>query len=392
MSKEVQIGFPCPHLVMEEPVSLGSDKRSLLSKAPIAGAGSVRVLVNDDFYVPASGLSVPAVLTGAKPGPYQIRRCQNLTGPDGNLLKIETSAGVATVSLPLGDRVPLDRVQRALRLSGAQELVVVGSSNGALTLTDRSKSGKQSYIRVGDSGASALGFAQTGARGKTLYPGWELVSQTDVYPTNIPGLTLVPARFLRFREPLRGNPTLKMTYAAMPERCPRCSGTYVENDYRFDPTGEVVTIENENLLYQACLKMILTVLGSNPYHRGYGSRITTRIGSKITSSSALLVKQDVVEALNKVQNLQTGQRKYQAVTNRELLYRVEGVDVKPSADDPTVFFVDVRVRNGSNQPVNISTVFSVPGTVALAGTNKQPLGLETTGLTAGQSQRVLLDG
>ena len=68
------------------------------------------------------------------------------------------------------------------------------------------------------------------------------------------------------------------------------------------------------------------------------------------------------------------------------------MSVRSSVDDPTIFFVDVVVRNASNKPVNITTVFSVPGTIALAGSNGKTLGLEPTGLTNSQSQRVLLDG
>ena len=392
MSVEVRAGWPCPHLVMEESVTLGEDRRTLQTRAPIGGAGSVRILVNSLQYVPSDGLNSAAVLTASRTGPYQISRCSGVNGPDANLLKITTGSGTANIRLPTGVRQTVATIQRTLRLSPANDLVSVSSSGGALSLTERNDTGHSSFIRVSERGAAALGFTQLGARGAQVYPAWELASREDVYPTTIPGVSIVKARYPKFRKPLRGNPTFKVTYAAMPERCPRCGGTYVENDYRFNPNGEIITIVNEDLLYQACLKAILTVQGSNSYHPAYGSKMTTRIGRKIVGASAALVKEDVTNALAKVQTLQSGQMRYQSVNSREMLYSIDTVDVRISTEDPTIFFVDVFVRNAAGKPVQLSTVFSVPGTIALAGSNNQPLGLEAAGLSRSQRQRLLLDG
>jgi hypothetical protein len=378
---------------MEEPVQLAADRRSVPIRAPVAGAASVRILVNDSAYVPASGLNSQAVLTSSMAGPYRIRRCTGTAGPDANLFRVRTGTGTAEVRLPEGDRVPLADIQRALRLSPVNDLVLVTDFNNALSLVESNDAGPTSFIRVSGEGAESLGFVQTGARGLQVYPPWDLLARSDVNPTTIPtGVTLVPSRYPVFREPLRGNPTIKVTYSAMPERCPRCGATYVENDYRFNPLGEVITIVNEDLLYQACLKAILTVQGSNPYHPSYGSKVTTRIGTKIVGASSALLKEDVINALQQVRNLQQGQRQYQLVQNRELLYAIQSVDVRPSPDDPTVFFVDVVVRSGSNRPVQLTTVFSVPGAVALAGSNNLTLGLQAAGLTAAQSRRLLTGG
>ena len=219
------------------------------------------------------------------------------------------------------------------------------------------------------------------------------MARQDVYPSTTPrGLIPVPARYPQFMKSLSGNPTIKVTYAAMPERCPRCQATYVENDYRFDALGGITTIVNEDLLHQACLKAILTRQGSNPYHGSYGSQVISRIGAKQVRASATAIRQDIINSLSRVQNLQNGQRKYQQVKDRERLYRINSVSVRPSADDPTVFFIEVSVTNGTGIPVQLNTVFSAPGAVALAGSNGQALGLETTGLTRSQSQRFLQDG
>jgi hypothetical protein len=380
-------------LIVEEPVTISPDRRSLFVKAPVGNSSSVRILVNDSVYVPPEGLKSQAVLTSSQPGPYRIQKCEGSTGSGGNLLQIQTSSGFAEVSLPVGERVSSQEIQRTLRSSPAFDLVLIQDRENALELTDLNKAGTESFIRVAGQGSDSLFFFQKGARGSEVYPSWSLAAKPDPFPGIRPqGFNLVPARYPKFSSPVIGNPRFKVTYASMPERCPRCGGTYVENDWRFNPLGDVLQIQNENLLYQVCLKAILTVRGSNPYHPNYGSNLTRMIGSKATGATALLIQEDVQRVLQGVQNLQNNQRKYQTLSNQEILYRIDSVSVRPSQDDPTVFFVDVTVRNASNRAVQISTVFSVPGTIALAGSNGQTLGLEPTGLTRSQSLSALLNG
>jgi len=392
VSIEIQAGFPCPHFIIEESVTLGDDRQSLVTSAPVSGAQTVRVLVNNTMYVPSSGLYNQALLQGA-PGPYRIERCVGTTGPDGNILTVEASGGTVEIALPEGKRVKLATLKRFLRLSDLNDLVEVTSRNDAIAFGDTQNVGSKSFITVSGDGATALGFEQFGARGSEIYPPWGLVAEESRYPSNTPlGLIPVPARFPRFNGKVRGNPDFKVTYAAMPERCPRCQATYVENDYRFDPTGGVITITNENLLYQACLKGILTRKGSNPYHPGYGSSIMSRIGQKRAALAASQIQEDVINALTRVQSIQAKQRKFQQVTDKERLYAIVTVDVRPHATDPTVFKVNAVVTNGSNRPVRLTVVYTAPGAVALAGSNGQTLGLATSGLTTSQSSRFLMDG
>ena len=389
MSLEIQLGHPCPHLIIEDPANVSSDG-TLATKAPVASADAVRVLANDRDYVPPAGLWSTARVVSSRRGPYRIVKCDAKTrvGSDGDLLTVTTTAGSATVTLPTGDAVTVERILRAIRL--ATGVVEAESADGALSLTDPGPSGPSSRVLVGGGATSALGFVQRGARGVEIIPPWELVAEPSVLPSEFPiGLLSVPARRPRFVRLPQGSPTFKATYTTPPAWCPRCGGTYVENDYRFDVQGDEILIGDENLLYQSCLKAILTRLGSNPYHPSYGSAITTRIGSKAISAIAVRIREDVTTALTTVQNLQREQARYQLVSDRERLAAVIGVQVTPHPSDPTVFRVEVAVRNGSNRPVSIDIVFSVPGAVALAGTNGLALGLEPTGLTVDQSRRFL---
>ncbi len=379
MSKEIQIGFPCTHYIIEETVSLGSDRKTVVSGSPIGSEPSVRLLVNNQYYIPSSGLYTQAFLTSSKIGPYRIEKCVGLLGPDANLLIVETPSGKFEVRLPEFKRLSLKDLQKALRLSVLYDFVEITEQSGAIALKEKQNLGKESWIRVSGKGAESLGFIQKGARGATLYPGWKLVKEETIIPSSLNPRS-ASARKVVFDAPLRGNPDLKLSYTTIPSMCKRCRATFVENDYRFSPTGDVLTIENENLLLQACLKAVLTNKGSNPFHVSYGSKIQTRIGNKIVGATAALVREDVVRALQIVKRLQTQQREFQTITSKELLVRISSVDVTTDANDPTVYYVDVVVRNGSNEPVSISITYTAPGAVALTGSNGQSLGTSRVGV------------
>jgi hypothetical protein len=380
LSIEIQTGFPCPHLIMEEVVSLGSDRRSLKTKGPIANAGSVRVLVNNQLYVPPGGLHTPAdLLSGV--GPFNISKCDGFRGPEANLLSVTSSGGTVAVALPEGPRLSAEQVARSLRLSALSSIVAVVPSGGALLFRDIQNVGVASLVRVSGDGASLLGFGQRGSRGRELYPAWTLASEPSVLPNPGPrGQYPGPWRYPQFVSDVRLNPMIKVTYVATPDRCPRCRATYVENDYRFDKDGAMVTIANADLLYQACLKSILTRRGSNPYHTAYGSRVMNRIGSKRAGATAADLEQDVMEALKQVLSVQRKQARFQQVTDSERLYQISSVNIRPSPTDPTTFQIAVVVRNGSNRPVSLNIVYSAPGAVALAGSNGLSLGVPSTGL------------
>jgi phage baseplate assembly protein W len=366
---------------------LDTDRRSVLTKAPVAAASTVRLIVNDSHFAPSGGLYAQAALVGEFSGPYRIQRCTDTEGPDGNVLTITTSTDTTDVQLPVGERVSLSEVLKAIRLSAS--VATPGSSDsGSLVLVDATSVGSASIVRVGrpsgslvsGGAADALGFTtQKGTRGRTVYPPWELHTREDVYPSAMTvGRFPVAARYPKFTEPLRGSPTLKATYVSFPERCPRCQGTYVENDYRFNKVGDIVTVDNENLLYQACLKMVLTQKGSNPFHPAYGANIMSKIGRKRMGAAALLIQEDVQDALAKVQQMQTGQRKFQSVTDRELLYSVLEVSVTEGNQDPTAFFVNVIVQNAGGQRVPVTIAYSAPGAIALAGSTGESLGSQPT--------------
>lgn len=371
MSIEVSLAHPCPHLILEEVVALSADRQSLVAKAPVASSNVVRVLTNDTVYVPPGGLYAQAQVGGASAGPFRIQDCNRT-------LTVTGSTESATVDIAVGSRIEPNAIAKVLR--GQLSSIAVEVIQGRLLFTDGASVGADSRIQVGGSAAASVGFGtQRGAKGRKVYPGWGLASS----PSTITG------RYPKFTEAVRQNPEFKLTYVAAAPYCPRCSGTYIENDCRYDMQGDTILIKDENLLYQASLKILLTRIRSNPFHPGYGSGITSRIGSKAVGAVSMLITEDVQKALANMQTMQQGQSKYQVVSAKERLYAVTSVRVTPSANDPTVFELDVGVQNASGDPVSITIVFSVPGVVALTGSNGLSLGLETTGLTTAQAATAL---
>lgn len=380
MSKDFDLAWQCPHLTVEERVYLGSDRTSLQTTQPVGNAATVRVLVNDDTFIPQAGLYAAAQLHSTVAGPFDLVE-------DEDVFVVETPRGTDTIDFNVTrtQRFTADQVIQRLQLVGFT-VALVENVNGHLVFTDTSTVGPDSFVRVRGTASVALGFGdesgsnnrQRGARGRQLYPGWVLAKRADDSTSRYP----------RFVAPIKNDPIFKVTYSVPPRRCKRCRGTFVENDVRFDSTGQGIFIRNEDLLVQASLKIILTVLGSNPYHAWYGTTLKSRIGTKVIGNVAAVLSEDIRRALVKLQTIQREQAEYQQVTAKERLYAILDVRVSPHAQDPTTFLVDVTVQNASGEPVSLSRVFTVPEVVALLGSNGLYLGTDAVGLTLEQQRRL----
>jgi len=380
MSQDFQLAWRCPHLTVEEYVLLGADRRSLATRQPVVNAGTVRVLVNDEYFVPHAGLYSQGVLVSALSGPFDLI-------PGEDTLTLTTSAGEWSYTFGIRQVTRYTAAQVVQLLQKAELVVACAETyNGHLSFTDTATLGPDSFVQVSGTAAAALGFGAAGvntyqrkARGTRLYPSWTLYTPPNEITRTFP----------RFTEPVKGDPVFKVTYAMPGNRCLRCGATHVENDIRFDGAGQSLMIGNENLLYQAALKILLTDRGSNPYHPWYGTDLRSRIGSKAVSGVATLITEDVRKALSKYQALQTEQAKFQEVTYKERLYAVMSVEVYPHQQDQTTFMINVTVRNASSDPIHLSIVYTVPSVVALMGSIGLMLGTEAVGILPGQTNLFL---
>lgn len=348
MSVDIQLAHLCPHYTIEERVHLDGDRVSLPTRQPIASSGSVQISINNSRFLPSSGLFSSAKIVSAFSGPYNI--------PQGlNSLRVITATENMAIPLPVGSRVLTDQVVTTIR-SADPKTFSVENDNGFLRIREIAHVGIDSVLFIKDDATAALGFTQqSGSRGRQIYPGWKLIKRPDTI-TN-----LYPV----FDYPVKLNPVFKITYSVPPQRCLRCGGSLIENDYRFDTQGDVVLIDNENLLYQAALKVVLTDAGSNPYHTWYGTTIRSQIGQKAVSGVAAFINEDVRRALENLQVIQEQQAKYQVVTFKERLYRVLSVETATSEENPYTFLVDITVQNASSDPITLTIVFTVPNVVSL---------------------------
>lgn len=350
MSYDVQLAHTCPHQTFEEPITLGSDRRSLKTSQPCVLRGAIRVWANDSVLIPSVGLHSFATVQGSGSGPFNITTSTNI-------LTITTSSGATTVTLPTGARVTTARVVSAITSATIPTVLSAEATNGRLKLTDRAKVGTASKVVVSGTAATAVGFTgQQAGRGRQVYPGWTLHEET------VQGFSVTV--YPKFNDAIKTNPRFTVSYTVPRELCKRCQGSLIENDYRFGLNGDALTVSNENLLQQVCMKAILTGLGSNPYYSWYGSSIMQRIGSKALPHVQGMIREDVWNALQMVQRLQSAQARYQLVTPKERLHAIQQVGVFQHKEDPTCYLIEIDVQNASSERVNLSVVFTVPGVTA----------------------------
>ena len=364
MSFEFQIGFPCPHYIVEEQVQLSEDRRGLVTRYPIAAKGTVSILVNDEYFIPQRGLASRAVLRSGQSSPYRVSKYEDE-------LTIANQDSSFTVKIPRGLRVPVSDIVELCNKtfkSNGEQFIFATSVSGFLVFYDVASSAGRSRITVSGSATNTLGFKQRGAKGRVLYPSWILEKQESADGEYF-------GRFLRFTKPLKNDPIIKVSYTTPANQCVRCGSTYVENDFRYDSTGNLILITNENLLYQACLKALLTIKGSNPYYRWYGTNLMNAIGKKAVIGLQNSIKQEISASLQRYQQGQLAQAKYQTVSSKERLFALLRVEVFPHESDPTAFLAEVVVQNASQDPIALSIVYTAPSAIALAGSNGKSLGI-----------------
>lgn len=364
MSIDVQLAWNCPHLTLEERVALGEDRRTLATTQPVANETLVGIVANYDVQIPRSGLYSPAKLISFQAGPYTL--IENETD-----LTVVTSSETFSLTLPFNQFLTADDVATRINRASPSKKTVASSETGRLTITDQSNVGGKSVVQVFGLALPKLHLdKQSGAQGRMVYPPWQLYTPQGQITTRYP----------RFTQAISGNPILTVSYTTSQQRCLRCRGTGVENDYRFTaeasnatqttpslPAGSIFMVRNEDLLYQAALKIILTQRGSNPFHPSYGSTVLSRVGSKSLTATAAAINQDVRRALTILQQTQQSQARAQTVTPREQLYSIQSVNTTPDQYDPTVYYVDVTVQNASTTPITLNIVYATSGVTSRNG-------------------------
>lgn len=354
MSFDIQLAHPCPHRSVEEKVSFEQDRRVVTTSQPVASGSTLSVYANDTL-IPRGGLYSPASLKSRIAGPFHIPKYENKLIISSTEDYIEIDLPISTIN----SRLTVEKLVFEIRKKAKSVLAEV--ENGYLVLTDLSTIGQNSVVQVLGTAKDKLGYdRQNTARGREVYPGWDLYKPPNLI-NSFDGITLY--RGIVFRSPIRSNPFLRISYNTYRERCKRCQSSNIENDYRFSSSGNILVIENENLLYQSAVKVLLTDKGSNPFFKGYGTNLRSRIGSKVVGFVSESISREVRSSLAKFQKYQADQAKYQEVSLRERLYSVTSVEVFQVEGDPTTFIIDVVVQTAGGSPIQLDVVFTTPGTV-----------------------------
>ena len=354
MSFDLQLAHPCTHRAEEEKVSLSDDRTVLTTIQPIASANTL-ILYANDLIIPRGGLHSSAILKSRIAGAFFIPKYENklIISSTGDHIEIDLPVSSFNMRLTTDHLVSLIREQASS--------VIAENDNGHLVLTDLSAVGDTSIVQVLGKARYHLGFdRQNIMRGRQIYPSWDLyappnlISQFD---------TVSLYRGIKFHSPIKSNPFFRLSYATYRGKCLRCGSANIENDYRFGSGGDLLVIENENLLYQSALKILLTDKGSNPFFKAYGTNLRARIGSKAVGFVSQSISQEVRSALARFQAYQSEQAKYQGMSLRERLYSINSVEIIQREDDPTTFLIDVVVQSASSQPIQLDVVFTTPSTV-----------------------------
>jgi hypothetical protein len=353
MSQDFLLTAYCPHEILNEKVSFQTkDRRLLTLQNPIEDRRSVKVYFNGEI-IPPHGKEIPASVIGINSSPFNLNNCTLVFLK--YTLKDHPPTSTFSVSLARGYYSAVDLSQKINKAIN-NNFIQASNRSGFLELRDSSGNmGLNSLIRVTSDQETlkVLGLTDDLLQGSQLFPGWDAMLMGDQLPSVI-----------RFKGPVQATPKIEVCYATYSWVCPRCMTSGVENDITFDSYGEPVLITDEKLLYQMCLKAILTKYGSNPYHSWYGSGLDSFIGSKSVDSVVPLLKEEIKKNIETLQNIQRQQRLNQKVTAAETIYRIVDLDVIIDPDNPQIFNINVTLMSSSMELVPINIVYANSSSVS----------------------------
>ena len=366
MSYDRLIEHVCPHMIVEEPLYISTNRQVVRPLRPIAAVSTVRVRFNGELDVPSYGFDIPAQATGSKSGPFTIQG-----GINDKLVLTVGDASPQTLTLPSGRSIPASQIADILNRS---------ARNIAFTVTNKRQIRIVTYTRgdaatlfihsAGSTAATTLGLSVSrGWRGKLVVPGWTIVSDPNTLDDR-------PTRLIIFDRPLKGyTDYVEINYTTVRQECRRCGGVGIEHDWRYDSSGKIIKVQGHDLLLQEVMKIIYTVLGSNRFHKWYGTTIINSIGKKLSSTGIVqnLILSEISDAFRRWQTVKRQQEENvgQLVTDEEYPFRLSVVNLQQSDIDPTIILVNVVVQSRSNKAIEIVRGIKVPMPIDLLGSTQQ---------------------
>jgi phage baseplate assembly protein W len=358
MSYDRQIDQTCQHRVVEEALYVDADRQTIRPIRPIASMDSVIVRVNGAITVPSQGHYAPGRVVGSRDDTFTVTAGSN----DKLLLQVGV-ADVQTLTLPAGTYLTAKQIAYILNQQARGVLFESHGRRLAVRTVDEG-AGATMVLKTGSTFAATAGLGVNRVwRGRTINPGWSLINDPNT-------LNDRPTRWIVFDEPLKSTTDFaEITYTTVREECRRCGGLGVEHDWRYTITGDVVEVRDEALLLQEILKIMYTILGSNPFNLWYGTDLVNMVGSKIILAEIVqnTIVTNVQTAFNRWQSIKRRQEQDvgQEVSDREYPYRLVSVSAQQSSQDQTVFWVFITVQNRSGNPIDMTRGIRIPQPLSL---------------------------
>jgi len=344
MSKDILVSHLCPHVIRNEKYDLPSTKE-LITRVPITGDGFLSIR-RDNIPIPPTGLKTFPEIVFPSNAPYRNLNpiTINITNYTGTTYSISIPKGI------LSQKQMIDLLNASL-----PNTIRASAKDKSIAITEVFESGRYAHLKIASTDLKPFGFKTNifTSRGRDIFSGWKLAGRSDI------GYKIV------FNEAVSA--TLELDYMTGKNYCIRCGTTGVENDIRFNSSGEIITIDGYDKLYQTVAKVCLTRVNSNPYHVWYGTNAFDLIGNKAQGATQMALKDSVTKAINKVFDIQNQVEKVQTMTLEEKISRISRITVEPIADDQTTYLVSVDIVSRANTTVNINIVFAVPGSFDLTG-------------------------
>jgi phage baseplate assembly protein W len=344
MSKDALLSHACPHHIRFERVEILGG-REIIPKSPISSSGLLEIRF-DGVVVDKEGLYYPSDVVFPFSAPYRFSN-------GNNTLIVQSDSTVQNIPLPENQILSQKEIIDILN-ENISELTVASSFHSSVKISNELKSNN---LILSGTAMVKLGFSTNKivVRNKKRYSDWVLVKQ------------LRGGFKVMFREEVDFNGLVDISYLTTKEYCRRCNGTGVENDFRYTEQGDIKTIGDFDLLYQNVAKILLTEIGTNPYHVWYGSTAIRLVGKKVSASVVHSLRASVRDALSNFKNVQDQQAGIQEMSFKERLSRVKSIDVSTIGADETSYLVSVVIESMSAEAVSINIIFAVPGSIPLDG-------------------------
>lgn len=163
---------------------------------------------------------------------------------------------------------------------------------------------------------------------------------------------------------------IEVDYITERVNCHRCNAMGRLDDIHFSRVnGSIITVTTEQKLKQDLYKIVGTVVGSNPFHRFYGTNFVIYIGQ--SGPPAFFIAQltnEMISAIGALQRLQNDQFVYQAefIDRRELINAIQSINVRQVDEiDPSIFQVDVRLLSDAANAVDARILLTEEGVTLL---------------------------